>query len=51
VKSSSKFHAAGATPERNESYSRAISPVYNVVLAIYALVVVAAYLGVAKPTF
>lgn len=39
----------GATPERNEKYSRAISPVYKVVLAIYAFVIVAAYLGVAKP--
>jgi hypothetical protein len=41
----------GATPERDEKYARAISPVYVVVLAIYALVLVAAYLGLAKPLF
>lgn len=39
----------GGSPERDEKYSRAISPVYIVVLAIYALVLIAAYLGLAKP--
>lgn len=39
----------GGTEERNAKYSRAIAPVYVVVLAIYALVLVAAYLGLAKP--
>ena len=39
----------GGTEERDAKYSRAISPVYIVVLAIYALVLVAAYLGLAKP--
>lgn len=41
----------GGSPERDAKYSRAISPVYKIVLAIYALVAVAAYLGVAKPVF
>lgn len=41
----------GASPERDEKYSRAISPVYIVVLAIYVFVLVAAYLGLAKPPF
>ena len=40
----------GGTEERDAKYSRAIAPVYIVVLAIYALVLVAAYLGLAKPT-
>lgn len=39
----------GASPERDSRYSTAISPVYKVVLSIYALVLIAAYLGVAKP--
>ncbi len=39
----------GGTEERDAKYSRAIAPVYIVVLAIYALVLVAAYLGLAKP--
>ena len=39
----------GGTEERDAKYSRAIGPVYIVVLAIYALVLVAAYLGLAKP--
>lgn len=39
----------GGTAERDEKYSRAIAPVYIVVLAIYALVLIAAYLGLAKP--
>ena len=41
----------GATPERDARYSAAIGPVYIFVLAIYALVLAAAYLGVAKPFF
>ncbi len=41
----------GATPERNERYSRAIAPVYTAVLLIYAFVVVAAYFGTSKLTF
>lgn len=41
--------AKGGSPERDDRYSRAISPVYKLVLAIYAFVLVAAYLGVAKP--
>ena len=39
----------GATEDRNARYSRAIGPVYFVVLAIYALVLAAAWFGVAKP--
>lgn len=39
---------SGATEELNTKYSRAIGPVYVVVLAIYALVLVAAWLGVSK---
>lgn len=41
--------AAGATPERNDRYRRAIAPVYLAVLTIYALVLVASGLGVFKP--
>ena len=41
----------GATEERNAIYSRAIGPVYTAVLAIYLFVVIAAYMGVAKPAF
>ena len=41
----------GGSEERDQTYSSAISPVYKVVLAIYALVLVAAYLGLAKPVF
>ena len=43
--------AEGATEERDGRYSRAISPVYIAVLAIYALVLVAAWFGLAKPIF
>lgn len=43
--------AEGASPERDAAYSRAIGPVYKAVLAIYALVAIAAYLGIAKPPF
>lgn len=39
---------SGASDELNAKYSRAIGPVYIVVLAIYALVLVAAWLGVSK---
>ena len=39
---------SGATDELNSKYSSAIGPVYIVVLAIYALVLVAAWLGVSK---
>ncbi|MEM7504024.1 MAG: hypothetical protein AAF417_18420 [Pseudomonadota bacterium] len=39
----------GGSAERDEKYARAISPVYKIVLAIYVLVMVAAYLGLAKP--
>ena len=41
----------GATPERDAAYSRAIGPVYHSVLAIYAFVLIAAWLGVTKPAF
>lgn len=41
----------GATPEKNARYSRAIGPVYPIVLLIYALVFVAAWLGVTKLAF
>jgi len=40
---------AGASDELNEKYSRAIGPVYLIVLAIYAAVLAAAWLGIAKP--
>lgn len=43
--------AEGATEERDSRYSRAISPVYIAVLAIYALVLIAAWFGLAKPIF
>ncbi len=39
----------GATPDRDAQYSKAIAPVYWWVLAIYALVIIAAYAGVVKP--
>jgi hypothetical protein len=39
----------GATPERDRRYSKAISPVYTAVLAIYALVLFSTYMGIAKP--
>ncbi|MEM9529850.1 MAG: hypothetical protein AAGA23_02905 [Pseudomonadota bacterium] len=39
----------GASDERNAAYSRAIGPVYWAVLAIYVLVLAAAWLGVDKP--
>jgi len=39
----------GGTEERDAKYSSALAPVYWVVLAIYAFVLVAAYMGVAKP--
>ncbi len=38
----------GATDELNTQYSKAISPVYIIVLLIYALVLGAAWLGIAK---
>ncbi len=41
----------GATDERNAAYSKAIGPVYWAVLAIYALVLAAAWLGIDKPSF
>ncbi|MDX1482377.1 MAG: hypothetical protein R3315_11910 [Woeseiaceae bacterium] len=41
----------GGSPERDRRYSAAIAPVYRIVLAIYALVAVAAWFGLAKPTF
>lgn len=41
----------GATPERDAAYTRAIGPVYHSVLAIYAFVLIAAWLGAAKPAF
>lgn len=41
--------ANGATAERDARYSKAIGPVYGFVLAIYALVLIAGFLGVAKP--
>lgn len=40
---------SGATDELNAAYSKAIGPVYLVVLAIYALVLAAAWFGIAKP--
>lgn len=39
----------GASPERDALYSKALAPVYWWVLAIYALVIIAAYAGVVKP--
>ncbi len=41
--------AEGPTPERDAVYAKAIGPVYKVVLVIYALVLVAAFMGVIKP--
>lgn len=38
----------GATEERDAAYSKAIGPVYIIVLLIYALVLGAAWLGIAK---
>ncbi len=38
----------GATEELNARYSKAIGPVYIIVLAIYAFVLVAAWLGISK---
>lgn len=40
---------SGASDELNAAYSKAIGPVYLIVLAIYALVLAAAWLGIAKP--
>ena len=40
---------SGASDELNAAYSKAIGPVYLAVLAIYALVLAAAWLGIAKP--
>ena len=40
---------SGASDELNAAYSKAIGPVYLVVLAIYALVLAAAWFGIAKP--
>lgn len=39
----------GGSAERDQKYSQAISPVYKSVLAIYLFVMLAAYLGLAKP--
>ncbi|MFK7956507.1 MAG: hypothetical protein AB8B96_10450 [Lysobacterales bacterium] len=41
----------GADDEKNAAYSKAIGPVYWAVLAIYALVLFAAWLGIDKPSF
>lgn len=41
----------GATDDRNAAYAKAIGPVYWAVLAIYALVLFAAWLGIDKPSF
>ncbi|MEO1247047.1 MAG: hypothetical protein AAFX56_15295 [Pseudomonadota bacterium] len=46
-----KITMSGATDELNRTYSRAIGPVYIVVLVIYAAVLAAAWLGIAKPAF
>ena len=40
--------AAPDDPEMNMAYSRALSPVYTAVLAIYAFALIAAALGVFK---
>lgn len=39
----------GATPERDALYSKTVAPVYWWVIAIYILVIAAAYFGVTKP--
>lgn len=39
----------GGSPERDQRYSKAIGPVYNAVLVIYALVLIATFMGIAKP--
>lgn len=39
----------GGTEERDAKYSKALGPVYWVVLSIYAFVIVAAYMGIAQP--
>jgi hypothetical protein len=41
----------GGSDERNATYSKAIGPVYNAVLAIYLFVLIAAYMGITKPAF
>jgi len=41
----------GADDDKNAAYSKAIGPVYWAVLAIYALVLFAAWLGIDKPSF
>jgi hypothetical protein len=41
--------AEGGSPERDARYSRAIGPVYNLVLVIYALVIIAMVMGISKP--
>ncbi len=41
----------GADDQKNAAYSKAIGPVYWVVLTIYALVLIAAWLGIDKPSF
>ena len=41
----------GGSTERDAAYSKAIGPVYTAVLTIYALVLIAAYLGVTTPAF
>jgi len=41
--------ANGPSEERDARYSTAIGPVYRLVVAIYGMVVVAAFLGTAKP--
>ena len=40
---------SGPSEELNAAYSKAIGPVYLIVLAIYALVLAAAWFGIAKP--
>jgi hypothetical protein len=40
----------GGSDERNEKYSAAINPVYFAVIAIYALVLLAAFMGTVKPS-
>lgn len=40
----------GASAERDAAYTKAMNPVYKAVLVIYAFVLIAAYLGIAKPT-
>lgn len=39
----------GGSPERDAAYSRAIGPVYWAVIAIYVLVLLSTFMGIAKP--